>query len=212
MAEQDDYYYPERLQLQVGHLESNPDTGLVSGIAEFFNGEEVSGRFPGLLTRGNNYPQGKDMFLFTYRDQIKVVNSCMMIRKRVHMEHGLYFTSHHPSISVDWTYILRFSLVAKIDGIPKTLVRLDRRNSRNSVTKNKTKQFAAARELIDNFRYEQPELVKPEDYRYAMTTQHLLELGHANKWKVLPAFVKAFFKNPGDKRFLHFARKKFLRI
>src|SRR5690606_8685894 len=40
VAEQDDFYYPNRLQLQVDLLKVNKDVGMVSGIAEFFDGSE----------------------------------------------------------------------------------------------------------------------------------------------------------------------------
>ncbi|WP_338733344.1 glycosyltransferase family 2 protein [Mangrovimonas cancribranchiae] len=177
IAEQDDYYYPNRLQLQVDVLNKNKAIGMVSGIAEFCDGVKISGKFPGVLVHGKQYPEGKDMFLLNYREQIKVVNSCMMFKKQVHIENGLYFTQHYPSISVDWTYVLRFSLVSKIHGLHETLVRLDRRINRNSVTSNKTKQFLASRELIRSFAYEYPNLISKQDYRFALNTQRLLELG-----------------------------------
>ncbi|MBR9758586.1 MAG: glycosyltransferase family 2 protein [Algicola sp.] len=176
IAEQDDYYYPKRLQLQVETLNGNPTIGMVSGIAEFCDGTKVSGKFPGLLVHGKQYPEGKDMFLLNYREQIKVVNSCMMFRKSVHVDNGLYFTQHYPSISVDWTYVLRFSLVSKIHGLHNTLVRLDRRVKRNSVTSDKTKQFKATRELLRSFAYEYPNLISKQDYRHALNTQRLLEI------------------------------------
>lgn len=211
IAEQDDYYYPKRLELQVEFMEKNSDVGLVSGIAEFYNGQKVTALFPGLLAHGHQYPDGKEMFLTTYRKQIKVVNSCMMIRKSMHVENGLYFTQHHPSISVDWTYILRFSLVSKIRGLSEILVRLDRAPARNSVTSNKKKQFRAARELIRSFRYECPEIVRKEDYKYAMTTQRLLELGHTNYYQFIFNFLWGFLQDPFDKRWGNILIKKLKR-
>jgi len=181
IAEQDDYYYPNRLQLQVDLLDSKSDIGLVSGIAEFWNGEKVTSKFPGILVHGGQYPEGKEMFLLNYHNQIKVVNSCMIFRKSIHIDNGLYFTQHYPSISVDWSYVLRFSLVSKVHGIHQVLVRVDRRTERTSVTSNKEKQFAATRELLRSFAYEYPELVKKKDYNYALNTQLLLELGHTPK-------------------------------
>ena len=163
IAEQDDYYYPNRLQLQVDLLDAKSDIGLVSGIAEFWDGEKVTNKFPGRLVHGDQYPEGKELFLLNYRNQIKVVNSCIMFRKSVHIDNGLYFTKHFPSISVDWTYILRFSLVSKIYGLHEILVRLDRRAARNSVTSNKIKQFEATKELVRSFAYEYPEIISKKD-------------------------------------------------
>ncbi len=202
IAEQDDYYYPDRLQLQVDILDSIENIGLVSGIAEFWNGDKVTFKFPGILVNGMQYPNGEEMFLLNYRNQIKVVNSCIMFKKSVHVDTGLYFTQHYPSISVDWTYILRFSLVSNIYGLQEILVRLDRRTDRTSVTTNKDKQFAAARELLRSFAYEFPEIISNKDYQYAYRTQLLLELGHTSSIKF---FVKGFLLGlwyNGDKRII----------
>ena len=202
IAEQDDYYYPDRLQLQVDILDSIENIGLVSGIAEFWNGDKLTFKFPGILVNGMQYPNGEEMFLLNYRNQIKVVNSCIMFKKSVHVDTGLYFTQHYPSISVDWTYILRFSLVSNIYGLQEILVRLDRRTDRTSVTTNKDKQFAAARELLRSFAYEFPEIISNKDYQYAYRTQLLLELGHTSSIKF---FVKGFLLGlwyNGDKRII----------
>src|SRR5690554_5507935 len=117
VAEQDDVYYPERFALQIEVLDNNPDIGMVSGIADFWNGEKITMRFPGMLVNGQKYPKGKEMFLLNYRNQIKVANSCMMFRKSVHVDNGLYFSKHYPNVSVDWSYVLRFSLVSEVFGI-----------------------------------------------------------------------------------------------
>jgi len=201
VAEQDDYYYPNRLQLQVDLLDSRKEVGLVSGIAEFWNGEKVTCMFPGLLANGKQYPEGDQMFLLNYREQIKVVNSCMMFRKSVHINNGMYFTKHYPSISVDWTYILRFSLISKIHGLHEVLVRLDRRTNRNSVTSDKEKQFAATRELLRSFAYEFPELITKEDYEFAKLTQEYLEVSHKQGVGFVVASLKNIFKHPNDVSF-----------
>ncbi|QQX76784.1 MULTISPECIES: glycosyltransferase family 2 protein [Aequorivita] len=212
IAEQDDYYYPNRLQLQADLLDAKSDIGLVSGIAEFWNGEKVTSHFPGILVHGEQYPEGKELFLLNYRNQIKVVNSCIMFKKGVHIDNGLYFTQHYPSISIDWTYILRFSLVSKIHGLHEVLVRLDRRTERTSVTSNKKKQFAATRELLRSFAYEHPAIVSMADYQYAYRTQLLLELGHTSRFQfVVKGFLLSlwFFR---DKRFFQKVKGKLYNI
>ncbi len=201
IAEQDDFYYPDRLELQFKIFESNSNVGIVSGMSEFWNGEKVFFDFPGLLKGGNQYPTGKDMFLLNFRNQIKVVNSCMMIRRRTHIDNGLYFTKHHPNVSIDWTYILRFSLVSEIYGIPKVLVRLDRRNDRNSVTSNKKKQFLAARELVRSFKYEYPNLISGKDYAYAKATNYLMELSYMKLNKYVLNWLFFVITNPLEIRY-----------
>lgn len=175
VAEQDDFYIVDRLEKQVNLLNRLPQIGMVSGIAEFCDGDIVHGKFPGFLVYGNQYPIGKEMFLLNYRNQIKVVNSCMMFRKQVHIDNGLYFTQHHPSISVDWTYVLRFSLVSNVYGLQCVLVKLDRSGDRSSVTSNKIIQLRAARELIRGMAYEFPDIVTKKEYDYAVRTQIILE-------------------------------------
>jgi glycosyltransferase involved in cell wall biosynthesis len=208
VAEQDDYYYPDRFSLQINILNENKNIGMVSGIADFWNGENINFRFPGILVNGGQYPTGLEMFLLNYKHQIKVANSCMMFRKAIHLNNGLYFSKHYPSVSVDWSYVLRFCLFSDIYGINQSLVKLDRRANRNSVTSNKIKQNKAARELIRSFYYEYPHIIKKKDYIFAMTTQHLLELGGINKYKLPWQFLKYFLKNPIDSRWLDYIKKR----
>lgn len=175
IAEQDDQYTTSRLEKQVKLLDTKPNIGMVSGIAEFFDGENITTKFPGILVKGHQYPHGKDMFLLNYMHQIKVVNSSVMFRKKVHIDNGLYFTQHYPSISVDWTYVLRFSLVSNIYGLKDVLVKLDRSKNRDSVTSKKAQQFKAARELIRSMYYEFPKIITKKEFKYAFRTQKLLE-------------------------------------
>lgn len=201
VAEQDDIYVEDRLERQVKILDTSPNIGMVSGIAEFCNGEIVSSHFPGILSAGKQYPIGKEMFLLNYKHQIKVVNSCMMFRKQVHIDNGLYFTQHYPSISVDWTYVLRFSLISHIYGLPYVLVKLDRAPNRDSVTSNKSKQFKAARELIRSMAYEYPNVISKEDFKYARRTQLMLEW--SNRYGI-SFYIKGFWYSMyynNDKRF-----------
>jgi glycosyltransferase involved in cell wall biosynthesis len=208
IAEQDDYYYPERLQLQIAILDKDQSIGMVSGIAEFCNGEHVNGRFPGILDHGKQYPKGIEMFMLNYKYHLKVVNSCMMFRKSVHVDNGLYFTQHHPSISVDWTYVLRFSLISKIHGLNKVLVRLDRRPERNSVTSNKAKQFKATRELLSAFAYEYPHIIKEEDYKYAMRTQYVMEINSKTGILYIISWLSYFIKCPFERRYFDSLKKR----
>ncbi|RCW36722.1 glycosyltransferase [Marinilabilia salmonicolor] len=201
MAEQDDWYYPERLALQVGFLDKSPGVGMVSGLAEHWNGDDDKVTlFPGILKNNGQYPSDYVEFLkFNYRNQIKVVNTCMMFRKSVYTNYGLYFSSHYPNVSVDWSFVLRFSKYAVIAGIPRVLVRMDRREARQSITMNKSKQFAAAHELLRNFLYECEELDR-WDFRYAKVTQYLLEFGSYNYLRCWVPLLKAFWFSPLDRR------------
>jgi glycosyltransferase involved in cell wall biosynthesis len=67
VAEQDDFYYSNRLKLQIDCLDHHADCGMVSGIADFHDGEKVSSQFPGILLNKQQYPRVKEMFLLNYR-------------------------------------------------------------------------------------------------------------------------------------------------
>ena len=201
VAEQDDYYYKDRLSLQVEILDTKSKVGIVSGISDFWDGNKITMKFPGLLVSGGQYPKGEELFLLNYRKQIKIVNSCMMIRKETHLSNGLYFSKHYPSISVDWSYVLRFSLIAEIYGIHQSLVRLDRRVDRDSVTTHKTKQFLASRELIRSFKYEYPMVISNEDYKYAMRTQNLMEMNAKSRASYIIYFLRYIIACPMEKRY-----------
>ena len=116
-------------------LERNLEFGMVSGLSEFWDGKRVTYLFPGMIAQGFDYPFFKEMFLLNYRKQIKVTQTCMVVRKDIHMKNNLIFSSNYQSLSVDWDYVLRFSLKSKIKGINKVFVRQDRRIDRNSLTK-----------------------------------------------------------------------------
>ncbi|WP_027136901.1 glycosyltransferase family 2 protein [Gaetbulibacter saemankumensis] len=201
VAEQDDYYYPERLALQVDVLDTQPEVGMVSGIAEFWDGEQVTMKFPGLLVHSGQYPEEQDMFLLNYKERIKVVNSCMMFRKMVHIQNGLYFTRHYPSIGVDWTYVLRFSLISKIYGLHHVLVRLDRKVNRNSITSNTEQVFKGSRELLRSFAYEYPDVITKKDFGYAMRGQISKELNHLSGLRFIFMSFMYILRYPMDARF-----------
>ncbi|MBC8305697.1 MAG: glycosyltransferase family 2 protein [Pelagibacterales bacterium] len=201
MAEQDDYYYPDRLLLQFEYMERYQSVGLVSGIADHWDGTQITSQFPGLLLKGQQYPSGETFFKFNYREQCKVVNSCMMIRKSIHQKYHLIFTIKYPSISVDWDYILRFSLVAPIAGIHHSLVRLDRSINRNSLTANTQLKNQTAREIIDDFFNEFPLILDKIDYKYALSTQLYLELSNKKYFGRLVNIIKIFFIDPDFSRY-----------
>lgn len=203
MAEQDDYYYPERLSLQVELMDFRLDVGMSSGIAEFWDGQNVKSLFPGLLVRGMQYPEGRDMFLLNYIEQLKVVNSCAMIRTSVHTENGLYFSCHYPNVSVDWSYVLRFSALSKIVGINQVLVRIERGPKRMSVTSDKERQHRTARELLSNFRFEMPEIIVDSVYREALVNHNLLELGNMKGTKYFLTLLGRLMTAPGESRYYH---------
>ena len=184
MAEQDDIYVPERLEWQVEIMNSNPDVGLVSGIAEFV-GDSENIMFPGILVEGHQFPQGESLFKYLYTHQLKVVNTCMLWRKEIHILNQLKFNNTYGNFNVDWDYILRFSLLSKIYGIPKVLVEMNRKHENQSVTSNKILQYHASRQLLKDFKKEFPNLISNTLYKKALKTHRKIELGHKSKLSIL---------------------------
>lgn len=201
VAEQDDWYYPYRIEKQVEVFENDPEVGMVSGIAQHYDGERVTFQFPQILVEGGQYPRDfYDMFLLNFREQIKVVNTCMMIRKSVHVDNGLYFSQHYPNIPIDWQYVLRFSLLSFIHGIGEPLVLFDKRADRDSVTTKKKKMHRAARELIRGTYWEFADNISKNDYKYAMNTQVFLEGRQSGIVTYFARLLEALKVNPFDKR------------
>lgn len=190
MAEQDDVYVKERIEWQVEVMQKNKDIGLVSGIAEFVSPSKKV-YFPGILVKKMHYPQGKALFRYLYLNQLKVVNTCMMFRKSIHKEYNLTFKDTYGNFNVDWNYILRFSLVSKIYGIPKKLVEMNRDVNYNSVTTNKASQHRASRKLVKDFYIEYPNILKRKDYMAALKMCHKIELGYKTKLKIV--FFSLFY-------------------
>ncbi|WP_223549292.1 glycosyltransferase family 2 protein [Aestuariivivens sp. NBU2969] len=184
MAEQDDVYVPERLQWQVEVMLQHPQVGLVSGIAEFVDSKRKT-LFPGILVYGKQFLQQVELFKYLYVNQLKVVNTCMMIRKAVHTNNNLAFNNTYGNFNVDWDYVLRLSLVSQVYGIPKVLVHINRQVDRTSVTTNKWGQFKASRKLIKDFKIHFPVLITQKEYRAALKICRKTELGYRNKWGIL---------------------------
>lgn len=180
MAEQDDWYFPDRIQAQVEFLDAHAEYGLLSGIAEHWGGDEASSYlFPGLLEQGGQYPVDyKESFLYNYRNLNKFVQTCMMFRKSQYINNGMYFSAHYPNIPTDWDFVLRWCKFSPIYGLHQVLVRKDRRGDRESITKNLNRMVSSGRELLRSYRYECPSIVSEQDYRYAMLGFRIMELAH----------------------------------
>lgn len=206
MAEQDDVYVPERLQWQVAVFKASPDVGLVSGIAEFVS-ENSHHLFPGILAYNKPFPQGETLFKYLYQEQLKVVNTCMMIRKQTHIQNHLKFSNSYGNFNVDWDYVLRFSLVSQVYGIPKVLVSMDRSSNRSSVTTNKWGQFVASRRLLKDFKFEFPNLVSKPLYKQALKQHRKIELGYRSKIGII-CYGLGYYLCYFDNYFLYYIAKR----
>lgn len=145
VQEQDDRSVRERLELQVEYLDRHPDVGMVSGIARWMDGENELALFPGRLAQGSPYPAAMVEYLLI--EQCKVVNACVMFRRRC-------LPSNHPPfdeearMSIDWQFFVDVAHRDRIAGIPEVLVEMDRSPTRSSVTSDGALREREARRLL----------------------------------------------------------------
>jgi hypothetical protein len=180
---------------------------LVSGIAGF-KGVSKNILFPGILVKSEQFPKYQDLFKYLFEYQLKVVNTCMMIRKQVHEDHALIFRNTYGNFNVDWNYVLRFSLISEVYGIPRKLVSMDRKFTNSSVTRDKNRQHKASRQLLKDFKAEYPDLITTKLYSSAFKEHRKIELGH-NKKEVLVVKSLYYFLLYFDTYFLKYLFMKF---
>ncbi len=201
IQEQDDQSTPERLEKEVALLQSMPDVGIVSGIAAWVDREgRLIGHFPGLLVRGEQYPQDRgSMVKYLYTDQCKVVNAACMIRRSI-MDQIPGPFDPEAKMSIDWQFFIRAAHITKIWGIPEVLVNMLRDQTHSNFTKRKDIQFPEARRCIqriyEDFADDPASPVCKTLYRQAMVTEMLLESRHYLNIKGFSLFLKSFFMNP----------------
>lgn len=208
--EQDDVYKPDFLSECIAFLDDNEEYGLVSGISEFWDGDKVAYRFPGMIFQGYDYPHGEAMFLLNYREQIKVAQTCMVVRKNIHLQNNLTFSTKYHSLSVDWDYIMRFSLVSIMKGLNKTFVIQDRRVDRSSLTTKSDLVSKTARKLLLDFFQEFPHIINLTHYKYALATQYYRELGNYHFFDRMKLILsEIMFLDPDKKRIIKRIIKEF---
>lgn len=187
IQEQDDRSAPERLAHQIALLEDQPQVGLVSGLAAWVDSAGVHQRFfPGLLERGENYPQSHHaMVELLMVEQCKVVNAGAMFRRQVLQpaaDQIPIFFDPAARMSVDWQFFIRLAHHWRIWGLPEVVVTMRRADDHASLTRQKALQFAEARRCLALLFAELGEDPRsPIDrrlYQRALATQNLLEARH----------------------------------
>ncbi len=188
IQEQDDISLPDRLATEVALLDAEPEVGLVSGIAEWLDHEGGRLRlFPGLLARGEQYPQEKAaMVRYLFLEQCKVVNAGALFRRQLLSQpssaapgHVPVFFDREARMSVDWQFFLRLAHGWRIHGLPQIVVQMARGAGRDSLTRRKELQFTEARRCLALLHRELADSpASPIDdtlYGRAMASQLLLE-------------------------------------
>ncbi len=205
IQEQDDISLPHRLASEVNLLETDPEVGLVSGIAAWMNDrDQVSAYFPRLLQNGSQYPQSmREMVKYLYTDQCKIVNAACMFRKIIIAGVDRPF-DEGAKMSIDWQFFLHLAHRYRIFGITEVLVKMRRGHGHKSLTTEKELQFSEARRCIEliyqRYRTDQHSPISYQLYRRAMSTQNVLE---GRYWRGVRGWlrvVRAISYNPFNRQ------------
>src|SRR5437879_1007015 len=201
VQEQDDLSEPWRLGLEVQALQQRPEVALVSGVAAWINDEgKVFKHFPGLLHRGDQYPQERSaMVSFLYTEQCKVVNAaCMFRRSAVEEIHGPF--DAEARMSIDWQFFVHLAHRHRIFGIPRVLVRMRRGSRHQSLTRKKELQFQEARRCIrllyERYSKHGSSPINHLLYRKAMATELILEGRFYGRMKGFILLLQAIVSQP----------------
>ncbi len=201
VQEQDDVSVPDRLECEARVLEERAEIGVVSGIADWLDDDGlVYARFPGMLVRGEQYPQSrKEMVRLLLLEQCKVANAGCMFRRTLISEDGFQF-NEAALLSIDWEFFIRAAHRTLFYGLPQTVVRMRRGKGHRSLTSNKFLMFSEAhrclREVYSAFRQDPASPIGPWLYRRAMARQLHLEGRYWGGWRGLARLTQALVWNP----------------
>ena len=180
IQEHDDVSDPQRLEWEVDAFAREPEVGVVSGIAAWVDRTgRVLGHFPGMLKRGEQFPQShRDMVRFLYVKQSKVVNAACMFRRTVVEGQDAPF-DERARMSVDWQFFVRAAHRFRILGIPRVLLYATRDIAHQSLSRNRDLRFVEARRCLRVlYRAYRADPNSPIDfrlYRAGMSTELVIE-------------------------------------
>jgi glycosyltransferase involved in cell wall biosynthesis len=198
IQEQDDRSIVDRLEKEANFLDSNPEFGIVSGIAIWVDkDDEVIGQFPGLLIHGGQYPsEPNDMVRYLYVEQSKVVNAACMIRRSVLDKIEGPFDPD-ARMAVDWQFFVHAAHFTKIWGIPEVLVYMLRDKSHSHLTQQKKLQFSESRRclrvLLEQYRNDPNSPIDKKLFRRAMITELVLESKTYSRVKGFFLLIESLF-------------------
>ena len=201
VQEQDDWSEPDRIAKEVSILQANPGIGIVSGLASC---EDYSGKllyyFPGLLKRGEQFPQNKDeMVRFLYIEQCKVVNSGCMVRAEIYKNVRQYDPD---SKSPDWQFFIHVAHLFRIWGLNEVVVHMMRDPKVLHYSSDKNMQFSEVRRVINKifkeYKDDPGSPISAELKRKAMIGELVLEDRYYGGFHGLKYLLQATFMNPLD--------------
>lgn len=126
IQDSDDISLPERLEREVQWLDSNPEVGLVTGVAAMmdFDTGQTFWHNPPYLYKGEQYPQDKNAMVRLLYFSCDIPNTACMFRRslieRMPEPYGKY------AVNEDWNFFIALAHQTLIQGIPEVLVRMNR--------------------------------------------------------------------------------------
>ena len=216
VQEQDDVSVPERLELEVEQLESQPDVGIVCGVAAWMDDTgTVFAHFPGILHRGEPYPQDTaGMVRYLYVEQCKIANATCMFRRSVCDGLAEPFDPD-ARMSIDWRFFLDVAHRHRVVGLSRVLTHMRRGSSHESLTRRKELQFREARRCIwrvyEHYRQDPGSPIDYWLYRRAMSTEMVLEGRYYGRVRGLVALMRAIVWEPTNRRAWRSARELIMR-
>jgi hypothetical protein len=205
IQEQDDVSESCRLKAEVQALEAHPSVALVSGVAAWLDDQgEIQSHFPGLLRRGDQYPQNhSDMVRLLFVEQCKIVNAACMFRRELVSEISGPFDPE-ARLSIDWQFFVHVAHRHQILGIPRVLVRMRRGNQHQSLTRRQELKFQEARRCIrllyDHYNKDNNSPINLSLFRKAMATELVIEGRSYSRFKGVLRLFQAVLYQPGKRQ------------
>jgi glycosyltransferase involved in cell wall biosynthesis/UDP:flavonoid glycosyltransferase YjiC (YdhE family) len=142
----DDVFYPQHVEILVGHLSSNPDQGAVYSLAKIAN--------PAALDRDVPFRQAFDRDALLVENYIP--NLCLLHRTECFLQAG-YFDEDLPVLE-DWDLFIRLSAVTRFGYVPTVTAEFVFSNERN---RNSANILETTRSLYEKYFFlaEEPDVV-----------------------------------------------------
>ncbi len=197
----DDISLPDRFELEVKELNSDPELELVYGLVKWVDNRGRTLRyFPDMLKKGDFRGSVKKGFSVNLWDGCKVPCVTIMMRKRHFPANGEIFESKMLRKSQDWLHVLELAYEYRIVGLSRVLVEVNRDLSRQTMMHDKIGVLESYRKVLDLAKArigpKMSLLERWNHFRKAWGYQYLLEALILGGWQGLCKLLLALIYRP----------------